>query len=133
MAPVSNNCPCEGQTSTPERSNLVDAENIDFLYDSSSMLLKLNANQDPVVKMQSRSQDIEAQRLDSSSFSAVESSVNEGWQTPKTKAYRIPELHDCPPAPRKRRAVGRKRLAGKASFFKPQDFDLFFPRDKLRV
>ncbi|KAJ7565686.1 hypothetical protein O6H91_02G071300 [Diphasiastrum complanatum] len=130
---ASSDYSCEGHTSMPDQSDQVDAENIELLSVYSSTSLKPIDTRPPASNMKRMCQD-GASQLESNSFSVDDQGPgNEGWRTPKAKAYRIPELLDCPPAPRKRRAYGRKTLPRKTSFFNPPDFDLFFPRQKLQV
>ncbi|KAJ7516431.1 hypothetical protein O6H91_22G057800 [Diphasiastrum complanatum] len=50
--------------------------------------------------------------------------------TPKARACSIPQVLECPPAPRKKRAVGKRRIARATAFFNPPDLELFFTHDK---
>ncbi|KAJ7516414.1 hypothetical protein O6H91_22G057600 [Diphasiastrum complanatum] len=52
--------------------------------------------------------------------------------TPKARAYRIPELLDCPPAPRKKRAVGRRRTARATAFYNFSEFEIVLAHSKLQ-
>ncbi|KAK1259465.1 hypothetical protein QJS04_geneDACA010269 [Acorus gramineus] len=61
---------------------------------------------------------------------AVFPGSSSGCSTPKAERFRIPELCDCPPAPKRRRRLaihggfGRRRRPIK--FFTPPDLELFF-------
>ncbi|TYI25837.1 hypothetical protein ES332_A05G075300v1 [Gossypium tomentosum] len=49
--------------------------------------------------------------------------------TPKAQRYRIPEIHTCPPAPKKRRSVPSNcslQRTPPIAFFASQDLELFF-------
>ncbi|KAJ7570184.1 hypothetical protein O6H91_01G109200 [Diphasiastrum complanatum] len=56
-------------------------------------------------------------------------SYSVGCETPKAKMCKIPELLECPSAPRKRRSVSRHSTFSGVSFFNPPDLDLCFAQD----
>ncbi|KAL2652999.1 hypothetical protein R1flu_021127 [Riccia fluitans] len=70
----------------------------------------------------------------SSSSGEDENCGSDGCETPKVKRHRIPETFDYPPAPKKPRAIARRRVQP-SSFFSPPDFDSFLPfhRSKLQL
>lgn len=58
-----------------------------------------------------------------------------GCETPKSKEHRIPDVDVgfCPPAPRKPRAMARRRRVQPTSFFNTPDFDNFLSQHKVQV
>nr|PNR50121.1 hypothetical protein PHYPA_012018 [Physcomitrium patens] len=56
-------------------------------------------------------------------------------ETPKSKEHRIPEVDVtfCPPAPRKPRAMARRRRMQPTSFFNTLDFENFLSQHKVQV
>lgn len=58
-----------------------------------------------------------------------------GCETPKAKEHRIPDVDVgfCPPAPRKPRAMARRRRVQPTSFFHAPDFEIFLSQAKLQV
>ncbi|EOA35924.1 hypothetical protein CARUB_v10021182mg [Capsella rubella] len=65
-----------------------------------------------------------------------EEKEEDGLTTPKGEEYRIPPLHECPPAPgpgiyRKKIEKRRKKYAGQRIIsFNGQDLDTFFSRNQ---
>ncbi|KAL4188966.1 hypothetical protein AMTRI_Chr08g204680 [Amborella trichopoda] len=53
-----------------------------------------------------------------------EDEEEEGFQTPKSRDHRIPEILTCPPAPKKRRPPKRKSCISENRFFKVSSGDL---------
>lgn len=62
-------------------------------------------------------------------------SKESGCETPKSKEHRIPEvdISFCPPAPRKPRAMARRRRVQPTSFFNTPDFENFLSQHKVQV
>lgn len=58
-----------------------------------------------------------------------------GCETPKSKEHRIPDVDVgfCPPAPRKPRAMARRRRVQPTSFFNTPDFENFLSQHKVQV
>ena len=56
-------------------------------------------------------------------------------ETPKSKEHRIPDVDVafCPPAPRKPRAMARRRRVQPTSFFNTPDFENFLSQHKVQV
>lgn len=53
--------------------------------------------------------------------------MQEECTTPKNQEFRIPEMSECPPAPRKKASERRnKREIPKNGYFQPPDLDKFF-------
>jgi hypothetical protein len=64
-----------------------------------------------------------------------EEASNGGCETPKSKEHRIPDVDVtfCPPAPRKPRAMARRRRVQPTSFFNTPDFENFLSQHKVQV
>lgn len=58
-----------------------------------------------------------------------------GCETPKSGEHRIPDVDVtfCPPAPRKPRAMSRRRRVQPTSFFTTPDFETFLSHRKVQV
>ena len=58
-----------------------------------------------------------------------------GCETPKSKEHKIPDVNVgfCPPAPRKPRAMARRRRVQPTSFFNTPDFVNFLSPHKVQV
>lgn len=58
-----------------------------------------------------------------------------GCETPKSGEHRIPDVDVtfCPPAPRKPRAMSRRRRVQPTSFFSAPDFENFLSHRKVQV
>lgn len=61
--------------------------------------------------------------------------LESGCETPKSKEHRIPDVDVgfCPPAPRKPRAMARRRRVQPTSFFNTPDFENFIAQHKVPV
>jgi len=66
---------------------------------------------------------------------ATVTQLESGCETPKSKEHRIPDVDVgfCPPAPRKPRAMARRRRVQPTSFFNTPDFENFIAQHKVPV